>query len=94
MKPLYDWEWSVEKKIETIAKELYGAAAIDYTTEAKSDLKKVMDLGLDKLPVCIAKTQKSVVGQPEITWPSERFRGNGTSDRDCIWSWIYHPDHG
>ena len=60
MKPLYDWEWSVEKKIETIAKELYGAAAIDYTAEAKSDLKKVMDLGLDKLPVCIAKTQKSL----------------------------------
>ena len=66
MKPLYDWEWSVEKKIETIAKELYGAAAIDYTTEAKSDLKKVMDLGLDKLPVCIAKTQKSLSDNPKL----------------------------
>ena len=66
MKPLYDWEWSVEKKIETIAKELYGAAAIDYTAEAKSDLKKVMDLGLDKLPVCIAKTQKSLSDNPKL----------------------------
>ena len=66
MKPLYDWEWSVEKKIETIAKELYGAAAIDYTSEAKSDLKKVMDLGLDKLPVCIAKTQKSLSDNPKL----------------------------
>ncbi len=66
MKPLYDWEWSVEKKIETIAKELYGAAAIDYTTETKSDLKKVMDLGLDKLPVCIAKTQKSLSDNPKL----------------------------
>ena len=66
MKPLYDWEWSVEKKIETIAKELYGAAAIDYTAEAKSDLKKVMDLGLDKLPVCIAKTQKSLSDTPKL----------------------------
>ncbi|MBS7198995.1 MAG: formate--tetrahydrofolate ligase [Bacteroidales bacterium] len=66
MKPLYDWEWSVEKKIETIAKELYGAAAIDYTAEAKSDLKKVMDLGLNKLPVCIAKTQKSLSDNPKL----------------------------
>ena len=66
MKPLYDWEWSVEKKIETIAKELYGAAAIDYTAEAKSDLKKEMDLGLDKLPVCIAKTQKSLSDNPKL----------------------------
>ena len=66
MKPLYDWEWSVEKKIETIAKELYGAAAIDYTAEAKSDLKKVINLGLDKLPVCIAKTQKSLSDNPKL----------------------------
>ena len=66
MKPLYDWNWSVEKKIETIAKELYGAAAIDYSAEAKADLKKVMDLGLDKLPVCIAKTQKSLSDNPKL----------------------------
>ncbi len=66
MKPLYDWEWSVEKKIETIAKELYGASAIDYTSEAKADLKKVIDLGLDKLPVCIAKTQKSLSDNPKL----------------------------
>lgn len=66
MKPLYDWNWTVEKKIETIAKELYGAAAIDYTSEAKSDLKKVLDLGLDKLPVCIAKTQKSLSDNPKL----------------------------
>ena len=66
MKPLYDWEWSVEKKIETIATELYGAAAIDYTSEAKADLKKVIDLGLDKLPVCIAKTQKSLSDNPKL----------------------------
>ncbi|MCR9012349.1 formate--tetrahydrofolate ligase [Gabonibacter chumensis] len=66
LKPLYKWEWSVEKKIETVAKELYGAAAIDYTSEAKNDLKKVMNLGLDKLPVCIAKTQKSLSDNPKL----------------------------
>lgn len=65
-KPLYDWNWSVEKKIETVAKKIYGAEAIDYTPRAKSDLKRVHDLGLDKLPVCIAKTQKSLSDNPEL----------------------------
>ncbi|WP_251619924.1 formate--tetrahydrofolate ligase [Odoribacter lunatus] len=64
--PLYDWNWSVEKKIETIAKEIYGAAAIDYTSQAKNDLKKIQALGLDKLPVCIAKTQKSLSDNPKL----------------------------
>lgn len=66
LRPLYDWNWSVEKKIETIAKEIYGAAAIDYTAQAKSDLKKIITLGLDKLPVCIAKTQKSLSDNPKL----------------------------
>jgi formate--tetrahydrofolate ligase len=65
-KPLYDWNWSVEKKIETVAKKIYGAEAIDYTSKAKADLKRVYDLGLDKLPVCIAKTQKSLSDNPEL----------------------------
>lgn len=64
--PLYDWNWSVEKKIETIATEIYGAAAIDYTAQAKNDLKKILSLGLDKLPVCIAKTQKSLSDNPKL----------------------------
>lgn len=60
MKPLYDWNWSVEKKIETIAKEIYGAKAIDYTAKAKKDLKVITELGLDDKAVCMAKTQKSL----------------------------------
>lgn len=66
LQPMYDWNWSVEKKIETIAKEIYGAAAVDYTAQAKSDLKKIISLGLDKLPVCIAKTQKSLSDNPKL----------------------------
>lgn len=66
LKPLYDWNWSVERKIETIAKEIYGAAAIDYTAQAKIDLKKIIALGLDKMPVCIAKTQKSLSDNPKL----------------------------
>ncbi len=66
LKPLYDWNWSVEKKIETIAKEIYGAAAIDYTSQAKSDLKKIKALELEHLPVCMAKTQKSLSDNPKL----------------------------
>ncbi len=66
LQPLYDWNWSIEKKIETIAKEIYGAAAIDYTAQAKTDLKKITALGLDHLPVCIAKTQKSLSDNPKL----------------------------
>lgn len=65
-KPLYELDWSVEKKIETIAKKMYGAQHIDYTPRAKKDLEKVYSLGLDKLPICIAKTQKSLSDNPEL----------------------------
>jgi formate--tetrahydrofolate ligase len=63
---LYDWEWPVKKKIETVAKKIYGAKAIDFAAKAKSDIKMISDLGLDKLPVCIAKTQKSLSDNPKL----------------------------
>ncbi|MFP3860765.1 MAG: formate--tetrahydrofolate ligase [Bacteroidales bacterium] len=65
-KPMYKWEWDIPKKIETVAKKIYGAAAIDYTATAKSDLKKIEELGLGELPVCIAKTQKSLSDNPDL----------------------------
>jgi len=64
--PMYDWAWSVEQKIETIAKKIYGANAIDYTSKAKSDLRKIKKLGLEGLPICIAKTQKSLSDNPKL----------------------------
>ena len=73
MKPLYDWNWSVEKKIETIAKEIYGARAIDYTAKAKKDLEVVSELGLDDKAVCIAKTQKSLSDNPKLLGRPENF---------------------
>jgi formate--tetrahydrofolate ligase len=59
-KPLYELSWPVEKKIETIATLMYGAKNIEYTIEAKEQLKKIGELGLGNLAVCIAKTQKSL----------------------------------
>lgn len=58
-KPLYDWKNSVKTKIETIAREIYGADGVDYSKQALSDLDKIEALGLGNLPICMAKTQKS-----------------------------------
>ena len=58
-KPLYDWSSSVSHKIETIAKEIYGADGVDYSKKALIELDRIKDLGLDHLPICMAKTQKS-----------------------------------
>ncbi len=59
-KPLYQVDDSVEHKIETIATEIYGAESVVYTQKAKNQLKTIYDLGFDKVPICMAKTQKSL----------------------------------
>ncbi|AKA36424.1 formate--tetrahydrofolate ligase [Flagellimonas lutaonensis] len=64
--PLYDWESPVKEKIETIATKIYGAEHVDYSYQAKRDLKKIQDLGLEKLAICIAKTQKSLSDNPKL----------------------------
>jgi formate--tetrahydrofolate ligase len=58
-KPLYDWNSPVKEKIETIAKEVYGADGVDYDKKALTDLANINKLGLSALPICMAKTQKS-----------------------------------
>ena len=65
-KPLYDLNLPVREKIEIIAKKIYGAQAVDYTAKAKADLKKIADLGLEHLAICMAKTQKSLSDNPEL----------------------------
>jgi len=64
--PLYDWSWGVEKKIETIATKIYGAEKVVFQAQAQNDLKTIEALGFDKLPVCIAKTQKSLSDNPAL----------------------------
>ncbi len=58
--PLYPDELPLTDKIETIAKEIYGADGVTYTPAASRTLKKLTDLGFGNLPVCIAKTQYSL----------------------------------
>jgi formate--tetrahydrofolate ligase len=59
-KPLYDWSLSIQDKISKIATEIYGADKVEYTVKAKEGLKRIKELGFDNLPVCMAKTQKSL----------------------------------
>lgn len=69
-KPLYPLEASIREKIETIAREIYGADGVDYDKQALTDLKNIDALGLSELPICMAKTQKSfsdneaLIGRP------------------------------
>lgn len=65
-RPLYDLNDTVENKIEMIARKIYGAEAIDYTAKAKTNLRRVYDLGLENLAICMAKTQKSLSDNPEL----------------------------
>jgi formate--tetrahydrofolate ligase len=65
-KPLYDWNDSIENKIRTVAREMYGAQAVDYTARAKRDREQLEKLGFGKLPICIAKTQQSLSGNPAL----------------------------
>lgn len=64
--PLYDFNWRIEQKIETIARKIYGAAEVEYSLKAKQQIKLFNKIGLDKLPVCIAKTQYSLSDDPKL----------------------------
>ena len=58
--PLYPLELSVKEKIEKICKEIYGASGVEFGKNAKKMLKTIEELGYEKLPICISKTQKSL----------------------------------
>jgi len=64
--PLYSLELPVKEKIEAVSREIYGSRAVDFTRDGKIDLKLIEKLGLENLPVCIAKTQKSLSDNPKL----------------------------
>ena len=63
---LYDWKEPVKDKIFKIAHEIYGAEAVDYSLEAKRTLRLIDKYGYNELPICIAKTQKSLSDNPSL----------------------------
>jgi len=72
--PIYDWNQPVSAKIEAIATKIYGAEGVEYAREAKRDLRRISKLGLDDLPVCIAKTQYSFSDDPKQVGVPDPFR--------------------
>jgi formate--tetrahydrofolate ligase len=65
-KPLYDWNWSIERKIETIARAMYGASTVEYSVRARRDREQLEKAGFGALPVCMAKTQQSLSDNPAL----------------------------
>ena len=71
---LYPLDWSIKKKIETIATEIYGADGVDYSPEAEKNIEKYTRLGLDNLPICMAKTHLSLSHDPNLKGVPTGFR--------------------
>jgi len=71
---LYPLDCTVKEKIDTVAKTIYGAGRVVYSVEAEQDMKLCERLGLDTLPVCIAKTQYSLSDDPLLLGRPEGFK--------------------
>lgn len=71
---LYDIDMPLYDKIETIAREIYGADGVDYTKQARDSLDRFIKLGADKMPVCMAKTQYSLSDNPKLLGRPHGFR--------------------
>ena len=72
-KPLYNLNLPIKEKIEIIAKEIYGAKSVIYSSQADKTIKKIESMGLDKLPICMAKTQYSLSDNPSLLGRPEGF---------------------
>ena len=71
--PIYDVNLPIKEKIGIVAKEIYGASTIEYSENALRQIEKISELGMDKLPVCMAKTQYSLSDNPELLGRPEGF---------------------
>jgi len=71
---LYNVEDSIEDKIQKIAREIYGAERVVYTPKAEKDIKRAEKLGFGRLPVCIAKTNRSLSDNPKLYGVPEKFK--------------------
>jgi formate--tetrahydrofolate ligase len=73
-KPLYDLDMTIKEKIETVAREIYGADGVEFTTKALKEIAKYEKIGLGNLPVCMAKTQYSLSDDPKLLGRPEGFK--------------------
>ena len=72
--PLYPLEIGLAQKVETVAREIYGADGVDFSPTAQKDIQKLESIGLKEVPVCIAKTQYSFSDDPTKLGRPRGFR--------------------
>lgn len=72
-KPLYDTDLTIQEKIETIAREIYRADGVEYSKSVEKKMKDIAALGLDKMPICMAKTQYSFSDDPKLLGAPDNF---------------------
>jgi formate--tetrahydrofolate ligase len=70
---LYDESKPIKEKIETIAKEIYGADGVNYSGKAEKQIKQFTEFGYDQMPICMAKTQSSISDDPTIKGRPRNF---------------------
>ena len=87
--PLYDVDATIEEKLTTIASEIYRADGVEFTAEAKKQIKQIADLGLDKMPICMAKTQYSFSDDPKLLGAPTGFNITVREVKVNAGSWIY-----
>jgi formate--tetrahydrofolate ligase len=73
-RPIYELEDPIETKIEKVAVEIYGANRVVYTPKAEKDIARIEKLGFGKLPVCIAKTNRSLTDNPVLYGRPQNFK--------------------
>ena len=71
--PIYDETLSIKEKIEAVAQKIYGADGVNYTPKAEREIKQLTELGFDKIPVCMAKTQYSLSDDPQLLGRPQNF---------------------
>lgn len=72
-KPIYDVEATIAEKIGAIVREIYGGTGVVFSAKAQKEIKRLEELGLDKLPICMAKTQYSLSDNPALLGAPKGF---------------------
>ncbi|GAB6086506.1 formate--tetrahydrofolate ligase [Alkaliphilus crotonatoxidans] len=73
-KPLYDLDLPIKEKVEIIAREIYGADGVEFSGKALKEIESYEKIGLDKLPICMAKTQYSLSDNPRLLGRPKGFK--------------------
>ncbi len=72
--PIYDEKLPIKEKVEIIAREIYRADGVVYTTQAEKAIKEIENIGFGQLPICVAKTQYSLSDNPALLGKPENFK--------------------